>query len=81
MTEQQPMGTQQQAKPAATTDEHAAEVKRLSDQLYEKRKASDPLLYERVIAYHPFANQSDEAFKAFAADYDRMAQEAEAAKG
>lgn len=80
MTEQQPMGTTTQPAAAPTTDEHAAETKRLSDQLYAKRKTMDPLLYDRVIAYHPFAGQSDDAFAVFVADYERLEGEAKAAE-
>lgn len=69
MTEQQPMGT----ASMPTADQMSAESNRLNQQLYDFRKTADPLLYERVIAYHPHANTSDESFGVFVADYQRVA--------
>jgi hypothetical protein len=76
MTEQQPMGTTRMPVQP-TAEERAAETSRLNQQLYDFRKTVDPLLYERVIAYHPHANVSDDAFGVFVADYHRVAGEAQ----
>ena len=74
MTEQQPIGTASYQQ-ARTAEEDAAETKRLNKQVYDFRKTADPLLYERVIAYHQHANTSDEAFGVFVNDYNRLAAE------
>jgi hypothetical protein len=70
MAEQPPMGTIEQQN--AATD---AERARLNQQVYDFRKTCDPFLYERVIAFHQFANTSDEAFAVLSADYARLAAE------
>jgi hypothetical protein len=85
MTEQQPMSTtyapeapRQPGERSAVEQRNAeaeAEQQRLNKQVYDYRKTCDPLLYERVIAFHQMANTSDEAFATFAADYDRAAAE------
>lgn len=74
MTEQAPMTTAD-AAPAPQLTPAEVEQQRLNKQLYDYRKTCDPLLYERVIAFHQMANTSDEAFATFAADYDRAAAE------
>jgi hypothetical protein len=43
------------------------------------RKSMDPILYERVSAFHPHAATSDAALEAFKADYDRLESENKAA--
>jgi hypothetical protein len=77
MTEQQPMGTGYTREPAAPTQRSAAEdeQKRLNQQVYDFRKTCDPLVYEHVIAFHQFANTSDEAFATLQADYTKRAAE------
>jgi hypothetical protein len=70
MTEQQPMSTAEQQNAAAD-----AERARLNQQVYYFRKTCDPLVYERVIAFHQQANTSDEAFAVLTADYARYAAE------
>jgi hypothetical protein len=70
MTEQQPMSTVEQQDAAAD-----AERARLNKQVYDFRKTCDPLVYERVIAFHQYANTSDEAFGVLVADYHRLAAE------
>jgi hypothetical protein len=74
MTEQQPVGTMHMPVQP-TAEERTAEAQRLNKQLYDFRKTADPLLYERVIAYHPHANVSDESFGVFVADYHRLVAE------
>ena len=74
MTEQQPIGTTSYQQ-APTAEQQATEQQRLNKQVYDFRKTADPLLYERVIAYHQHANTSDEAFNIMVADYDRLAAE------
>jgi hypothetical protein len=77
MTEPAKQEPTQQLSPQ---EERAAEVKRLDDQLYEKRKTCDPRTYDRIIAYHPQAATSDAGFAAFVADYDAQAALAEPAR-
>jgi hypothetical protein len=73
MTEQQPIGTTFAAPP--TAEQQATEQQRLNKQVYDFRKTCDPLLYERVIAFHQHANFSDDAFAQLSADYARVAAE------
>jgi hypothetical protein len=80
MTEQPIVGTATmpntaQQTPAPTADERNAEQQRLNQQVYDFRRTCDPLLYDRVIAFHPHANTSDEAFAVMQADYSRLAAE------
>ncbi len=86
MAEQQPMGTTYYAPEAPRQPgersvveqrnaEAEAEQARLNKQVYDFRKTADPMLWERVIAFHQHANTSDEAFATLQADYARAAAE------
>jgi hypothetical protein len=86
MADQQPMGTtyyapeapRQPGERSAVEQRNAeaeAEQARLNQQVYDFRKTCDPMLYERVIAFHQHANTSDEAFATLQADYARAAAE------
>jgi hypothetical protein len=67
--------TRKANEAAGKHPESADEQKRLNQQVYDFRKTADPLLYERVIAFHPNANQTDDAFNVMKADYERVAAE------
>jgi hypothetical protein len=64
-------------KPTSTQPDQPADD--LAAKLYDMRKTMDPILYERVAAFHPHAATSDAALAAFKADYDRLESENKAA--
>lgn len=67
------------ANPGAgqkTAEQRHTEEQELRAQLYGYRREADPILYDRVVAYHPHAATSSEALATFKADLDRATQEA-----
>jgi hypothetical protein len=67
------------ANPGAsqkTADQRHTEEQALRGKVYELRRNSDPTIYDRVVAFHPHAATSDEAFATFKADLERSQQEA-----
>jgi hypothetical protein len=59
-----------------TADQRHTEEQELRGKVYELRRNSDPTIYDRVVAFHPHAATSDEAFATFKADLERSQQEA-----
>lgn len=75
-----PAGTAAPRSPAPSPADAEADAKARAAKQYEMRKTMDPLLYERVAAFHPHAATSDAAMDAFKADYDRLEKEQADAK-
>ncbi len=67
-----------EVKPMTTAD--APNAANLAGKVYDLRKGADPLVFDRVAAFHPHAATSQEAFDTFKADLDRMTAEAAEAK-
>ena len=61
-----------------TADQRATEEQELRAQLYGYRREADPIVYDRVVAFHPHAATSAEALATFKADLDRATAEAQA---
>jgi hypothetical protein len=61
------------ASPAAPAPVDPAAM---AAKVYDLRKTADPLVFERVTAFHPHAATSQEAFDTFKADLDRLGAEA-----
>ena len=76
MTEVNPMTTTDAGNTGA--GQQATEAQELRAQLYGYRREADPILYDRVVAFHPHAATSSEALATFKADLDRATAEAQA---
>jgi len=74
MAEVKPMTTTDAGNPGA--GQRHTEEQELRAKVYELRRNSDPILYDRVVAFHPHAATSDEAFATFKADLERATDDA-----
>jgi hypothetical protein len=71
-----PAGTVRPGADQKTADQRHTEEQELRGKVYELRRNSDPIIYERVVAFHPHAATSDDAFATFKADLERATEDA-----